>query len=176
MTFYGAEVMAIWRPGVKAQEMLCIIKQLLNQILAFNPDACIIHLGHNDVRYHQTKNTEPEFYTSVLLTIKEIGTQIQALVPSVRIYYSEPFPRTTSWDLNNEEAVSYNRIARRMSRIARNSHSMMSLRVNHLWLNVTQAIADETYYDNGGLHLNQSGKWIVANKWVMTCNQTLPPI
>ena len=130
----------------------------------------MIHLGHNDMQYHLTKNTKPTPPAEALTEIHAFLMAMGMLFPDAKVFFSGMFPRVSSWRLSIDEAKAYNRMAMRVGRDA--SHRGMRLIVTrNLWQGMASARAERRFYKADGLHLNFRGQREVAKKWLERCRE-----
>ena len=136
-----------------------------------------LHCGHNDVSFHKRKNPSPSENTESVLECLSLAIAVCMFLPNTRVVMSILFPRVCTVDYSFEKAVSYNRLALRMSRslhvflkhpqLSLDYKSRMSVSfVKDLWVSIRNAIGDRMYFNPDGLHLCLDGKAKVAVQWM----------
>ena len=46
------ELMGVWRPGARISGVIELLIQRMHEIIDFDPDFVVMHLGHNDLTPH----------------------------------------------------------------------------------------------------------------------------
>jgi hypothetical protein len=147
-------------------------REELQHIIHFNPDLILMHMGHNDVVYHSEHNTSPLFITAAFHQQMELAYEITMNFPEAKLVISSMLPKTAGSGVTEKEARPYNRIAKRFGQmLVKESYSgeppYFSTSMNKtIWASISQAVANTSLFDLGGLHLNQTGKRILAQGWL----------
>ena len=153
--------LCIWRSGWKIKELHDLVLTLATIVQSFGPDHVIIHVGHNDVCMHETKNPKPIGSPDAVNLVEAFIRDVELMLPKAVVHYSVPFPRKAGQWLSAERALKYNKLAARMGREARH-RGLQVLFAFELWASVMGARADPQYLDVDGLHLTPGGKRRVA--------------
>ena len=152
--------------GKSTVEIIGKIRLETRNIISFNPDTLILHMGHNDIFEHEVKNPNPTRNTVAMEQIFDFYKDLKTALPNTRIMYSCMFPRIKVEPYSEKQITQYNHVALRMGRKAQ-QYDIKTIFVRELWINITQAQAAGRYLQcNDGLHLRTSGKEIVAGKWL----------
>ena len=109
-------VMSIWRSGGKIVDLQTDLQMQHRQVRRFRPEAVVIHLGHNNVCYHPTKNIRPTHSVAAIDQIETLIDNVKFLIPEAREYVSELFPRAPGYGMSEEAAVCYNKLVWRIGR------------------------------------------------------------
>lgn len=130
----------------------------------YDPRVILCHIGCNQTAYHPTKNVIIPYAQDVAEELKDLNDHLQNLFPEAIIFMSSLFPRIPSWSFTERQTIGYNQKAHRMGRY------MEKLGLNicftsKLWISKSKCLANPIYYKNDGLHLNDSGKMVVADTW-----------
>ena len=139
-------------------------------INAFRPQLAIIHMGHNDLAWHPTKNEIPAVSRDVSRTTLNLANSISTNHPPVRITISAVYPRTYKHDsiLNRAQVRKYNGLAKRhgqrlTTRAEEAGHK--ALYTKALWKKISIALEESKYFCRDGLHLNSAGTYAIAHEW-----------
>jgi lysophospholipase L1-like esterase len=143
----------------------------LQAVTNFRPDLVVIHLGHNDISWHATKNPRPIVSRDASALTIGLANEIKANHPNVNVIISSVFPRTfAAKSLLSKAAVhKYNETAKRHgqrlhTRASEAGH--VCLYTKALWSKISAAIENPSYYLLDGLHLNPSGNIAIAKEWL----------
>jgi lysophospholipase L1-like esterase len=152
----------------------------LQAITHFNPTNVIIHAGHNDIVFHHSSNRHPRNPRLVTHQIIQLINELSLNHPNIKPAISSIYPRTFTYRsyLAEEEVASYNQKAKRhgshLKSTTRNTNITYLLN-NCLWHRVSKAEENTDSFDNGGLHLTDVAKELVAREWLTIISQTNPP-
>jgi hypothetical protein len=144
----------------------------LQEVINFDPQLVIMHMGHNDIVPHRIHNPRPLFVTAAFHQMMELAHEVSVNFPRAQMIISAMLPRGDGNGFTIEDARKYNRIARRFGQmLVKESYSdhppiFMPVLNSNLWANVSQGVAERAMFDHGGLHLNTDGKSILANEWL----------
>jgi len=141
----------------------------LAELIAYDPDAIVLHSGHNDVAYHGRFNREPIGIVELLPELLDFRGYLQVNHPRAIIYLSSLFPRTQADNFSVEQMGIYNRMAKRYMesvRSASNSGNFRRLLNRVLWKSIKKCEVNPEYFDGGGLHLNVTGQEAVCVAWI----------
>jgi lysophospholipase L1-like esterase len=143
----------------------------IQAITNFRPDIAILHLGHNDISWHATKNPRPIVSRDASALTIALANEIKANHPNVQVIISCVFPRTyKAKSLLNKAAVhKYNETAKRHgqrlhTRASEAGHGCLYTKA--LWSKISAAIENPAFYLLDGLHLNPSGNVAIAREWL----------
>jgi hypothetical protein len=151
-------------------------REELQDIVHYNPDMILMHMGHNDVVYHPEHNTSLLFITAAFHQQMELAYEISMNFPEAKLVISSMLPRGAGNGVTEEEARRYNRIAKRFGQmLVKESYSgeppyfVTSLNRN-IWESLSQAEANRSLFDFGRSHLTQAGKGVLARGWLEVMN------
>jgi lysophospholipase L1-like esterase len=139
--------------------------------LAFDPTTTIIHVGHNNLAYHPTKNPHPFLSRRTATDTINLATQIQNFLPHSVITLSAVLPRSPKErsSMNETATKQYNKVAKKHGQRIRTEarragyHHLIN---SCMWRCISQAIEEESLYRSDGLHLNTTGKSILTQSWI----------
>jgi hypothetical protein len=146
-------------------------------IVQYDPSVIIMHMGHNDVVFHPDYNTSPLFITAAFHLQMELASEISTNFPAAKLIISSMLPRTDGGGVLEEEALSYNRVAKRFGQmLVKASYSgeapyFVPAMNRGIWRSLSSAQANASLFDVGGLHLETIGKGVLAKGWVEMINQ-----
>jgi lysophospholipase L1-like esterase len=135
----------------------------------FNPEAMILHIGHNDLWYHPFYNTHPQNVKDFSPFVQSFVTLLRDHHPSAQIIYSSVYPRSVGPHLDETEKRSYNKLPQRYGVLTQSTckRKGISFILNGtLWSSVRQGKEISEYFLADGLHLNTLGKKVVAVGWI----------
>jgi lysophospholipase L1-like esterase len=139
-------------------------------ITNFRPDHAIIHMGHNDLAWHPSKNKRPAISRDVSRRTIALANEILLNHPNIMITISTVFPRSYKRDsvLNKIQVVKFNTTAKRhgqrlTTRAREAGH--MALYTKALWKKISIALEEPTFFRLDGLHLNEAGTNMIAMEW-----------
>jgi hypothetical protein len=157
--------------GSSPQSIINHYRINLQAITQFNPTNVIIHTGHNDIVFHHSLNRHPRNPRLVTHQIIQLVNELLLNHPNIKPAISSIYPRTFTYRsyLSEEEVLSYNQKAKRhgshLKSITQNTNITCLLN-NCLWHRVSKAEENTTRFDNGGLHLTDVAKEVVAREWL----------
>jgi lysophospholipase L1-like esterase len=135
----------------------------------FNPEAIILHIGHNNLWYHPLHNIHPQNIKDFFPFVLSFLALLRGHHPSAKIIYSSIFPRSVGPHLDKSQRGSYNRLAARYGALTQSTcrREEIAFVLNRvLWSSVRKGIEHRQYFLYDGLHLNTLGKKAVAEGWV----------
>jgi lysophospholipase L1-like esterase len=141
----------------------------LSEVRQFNPEAVILHVGHNNFSYHSYHNPDPDHVKEFFPSILEFVALLQGNHPRAKVVYSSVFPRSTGPRLTDGERHSYNKVASRYGCLTQSTCKKEGINFvlnGALWLSVRKAKENPTFFMEDGLHLLSSGQKIVARDWI----------
>ena len=101
----------------------------------FRPDVLIIHVGHNNVAHHNTKNPHPDWAKNIGFELSFLVKLAQNLLPMTKIYVSCPFPRIPAKYFITSKCDSYNKLVRRFNQFLKSDKlNILSVYVRGLWI------------------------------------------
>ena len=122
--------------------------------------------------YHHEHNQHPLFITAAFHIQLEVAQEVSVNFPKARVVLSIMLPRVQGDDYSYEDAVRYNKIARRYGQMLMKEsysglepHYVPSLN-RPIWDTISQAEGKQSLFDGGGLHLNREGKAVLAREWL----------
>ena len=157
------------RVSGQTQEVRDRYIERLPEVRQFNPEAVILHVGHNNLSYHSYYNPDPDHVKEFFPSILEFVALLQGNHPSAIVIYSSVFPRSTGPRLTDGERHSYNKVASRYGCLTQSTCRQNGINFvlnGALWRSVRQAKENPTYFLEDGLHLRNSGQEIVARDWM----------
>ena len=170
---HRVQVKGIWKSGGKVLEMIEIVKKRMGEILRFDPDCIIIHLGHNDISYHYKFNPRPRKVKLVVEDLHVFYLALSFMMPNAKVVVSCPFPRVSSEEsgYTAKMAKGYNGEAVRASeRLGSKKRDISTCFVKSLWKRVKKDEGNSIYFQPcDGLHLLPAGKIVVAREWLRAC-------
>lgn len=178
-----------WIGGGKIKRVRRKIEDEMSRISRFEPQICLVHLGHNNIAKHATKNPDPIWPKKSIDALWDLGLMLKQNFATSQVILSAPWPRIPSRHYDLEYVTRYNGIADHMlsymrsksrKSIASSNIDIKVLSTPELWISARQKIGDDQYYDSyDGLHLNEVGKAMIARKWLQAAQSpediTLPP-
>jgi lysophospholipase L1-like esterase len=138
-------------------------------ITHFRPDVIVLHAGHNDLMAHPVHNKSPTFIKQYFPHLLAFVALVRGHFPTSNFYLSGLFPRKSSRRMTSDEALKYNKLARRFNEMVRSASKSIGFRrlLNcFLWGSVRQAIVDPQFLDEDGLHLNAVGRKALCVDWL----------
>ena len=161
--------------GSRMNDIIFKYMQKLPDINLFNPDSVIVHLGHNDIVKHPSKNPIPTLTTVVAHRTIAFCVQIQNNHPNATIHISATFPRTFTHHstLTQYQVRSYNKKMKRQGQRLRTLASIANFHClinNIMWRRISAAIEDHTLFSIDGLHLDTGGRTAVVTEWLPQIN------
>lgn len=175
---YGTsiEVYECWHSGWTISEIRDKVEREISSIKTYSPRVCIAHLSHNDLARHHIKNVTPIWPKETISKLWDLALYLQYSLRDSVVIMSVPWPRVSS-KYNSEAFVAeYNGTANQMlghmrtkarRTIERNGFELRVLSTPELWLSSSQLLGAREYFEvKDGLHLNATGKVIIARKWV----------
>jgi hypothetical protein len=169
------KVFIIYKGG-SIEEITSIYNQKLLPAQSFNPEAIVIHAGHNDMTFHPSKNDLPMISRDFLPLILDFANEVQANHPHARIFLSSLIPRkdTSSSSLSSELKLKYNKLAvrygKRLEAAVLNMPFVVILNTI-MWKRVYKFEEKGELLDSGGLHLNFSGQLVLVKCWLDSLKQ-----
>ena len=161
-------VLGMWISGAKMHGIEWLIGRRLPEIIDFSPDVVFLHLGHNDLSYHVKHNPQPMKCPDAAVELHAIVIALKEFLPQACIIVSCPFPRVSSGDYTQEQALSYNRVAKRFcDRIG--ERKLNSCFCKDLWFRIKTTEGNPVYFKEDGLHLLPIGKRAVVRTWLRAC-------
>jgi hypothetical protein len=145
-------------------------REQLQEIVVFDPEVIVMHMGHNDLVAHWYHNTQPQFITAVFHTLMELKDEIHFNFPTATIFISSLLPIVSLWEFDEERTWRYNRIACRFgqmvfSRSKNEGSYYLPLQNREMWGRITQLEASSNCYDDEGLHMNALGRRVIVFGW-----------
>jgi len=144
----------------------------LQWIHEFDPEYVLSHMGHNDIVFHPEHNQHPLFITAAFHLQLEMAQEVSVNLPGAQIILSSMLPRVQGYDYTSEDAVRYNKIARRFAQmLTKESYSGLEPHYTPtlnrpFWDTISSAEGKQSYFDDGGLHLRHEGKLRLAREWM----------
>ena len=144
----------------------------LQWITEFDPEFVLSHMGHNDIVYHHEHNQHPLFITAAFHIQLEVAQEVSVNFPGAQIVLSSMLPRVQGYDYSCEDAIRYNKIARRYGQmLVKESYSGLEPHYvptlnRPFWDTISSAEGKQSFFNDGGLHLNHEGKLILAREWM----------
>ena len=89
----SVHVKVIWRAGGKIADLRCDLRSRIHELRRFQPEEIVVHLGHNNVCYHPTKNPTPDTSLKTEDQIELMFDFLRYTWPLARQHFSAPFPR-----------------------------------------------------------------------------------
>jgi hypothetical protein len=147
-----------------------VYRERLQEIVAFEPDVVVLHMGHNDLVVHHYHNTQPLFITAVYHMLMELKDEVRFNFPNASIFISSLLPRGSSDYFSEDQTWRYNRIARRFGQMVvagsnRDDSGYLPMKNRSLWGRITQLESYRIRFDSGGLHLNPFGRIAIVTGW-----------
>ena len=106
--------------------------QRLSEIRQFEPEAIVLHVGHNDISHHAYYNPDPKHVKDFFPAILEFVGLLQGNHPSARVFYSSVFPRSTGPNMNDKNRHSYNKLASRFGALTQSTCMREGISLNIL--------------------------------------------
>jgi hypothetical protein len=152
-------------------DIMTAYRSKFGNITTFDPEYCLLHMGHNELAYHPAHNVSPRQSRDVIRRTMAVAREIQTDFPTARIITSATFPRTTAYysHLNPKEIRIYNKTAKRHGQRIRAASSPLNYESsmnNPLWKHISKYEEDPKYYRTDGLHLNPVGMLTIAKCWM----------
>ena len=156
--------------GSNNQAVTHLYRSKTTAVQTYDPDLCIIHMGHNSLAYHSSKNPSPTTSRLATADTLNLATVLITDLPETRVAISTVLPRTpTPASLLNEDMIRmYNRVAKRHGQRLRTEATRLNFRVsllNPFWRSISRAEADPSFYSPDGLHLNDLGMRTLVQTW-----------
>jgi lysophospholipase L1-like esterase len=150
----------------------------LHLIQAFNPDAIVIHAGHNDMARHPFYNPRPRISRDVTTDLIQLAQEIHGHFPHAKIVLSSILPRkiTPASSLNPELTAKYNKLAVRHGlrlRTAATAHGFTTNLNMFMWAHVYKYEANTQFICSDGVHLTSEGTKELARSWIISAYPTL---
>jgi lysophospholipase L1-like esterase len=122
----------------------------LQAIINFRPDHAVIHLGHNDLAWHPTKNKRPAISRDVSRRTIALANETMTNHPTITITISTVFPRSFKRDsiLTKAQVSKFNATAKRhgqrlTTRAREAGHT--ALYTKALWKKISIALEEPIY-------------------------------
>ena len=163
-------VRTVMVPG-KISEIRGQYREELQELVLFNPEVIVLHMGHNDLVAHWSHNTQPLFITAVFHMLMELKDEVHFNFPEATIFVSSTLPRVPDdYSFDGDRALRYNRIARRFGQMVCSGSKRIpsyyhNLQNRGLWGRITQLAPNLMRFDAGGLHLSAFGKIALVSGW-----------
>ena len=157
------------RVGRVAPEVYKAYEDLVPDIRKFRPEACVLHVGHNDLTYHSRFNPNPMDMMSFLKYVLGFIDRIQSDLPPCRIHYSSIFPRTVGYKMGKVAKETYNAMAVEYSREVTElfQRRRMPYIINDsLWFSMPEGREHPVFFQTDGLHLSALGREFVIREWM----------
>ena len=166
--FSDIKPFVLYYPGAKVERIKRMTISNQGRLRRFRPDILIIHVGHNNVAYHTSKNPHPDWAKNIGYEMSYLVNLAQNLLPSTKIYVSCPFPRIPAKNFSSPRCDSYNKLVRRYNRFLKAEQlNIISLYVRGLWISPKILKGKiEMFSEKDGLHLSDLGKKTVAEEWI----------
>jgi hypothetical protein len=151
-----------------------LYRERLEEIVNFDPDTVVMHVGHNDISRHSVHNNNPLFITAAFHLVMELGLEIKMNFPSAGLIVSSLLPRKAGNFYSASDALKYNKIAKRFGQMVTREAGIDSVTSpefvpslnRSVWGRISKAEARENLLDFGGLHLNSKGKVVLVQEWL----------
>jgi lysophospholipase L1-like esterase len=145
----------------------------MTSIRLFNPIIIILHLGHNDMAFHPSKNIRPRISREVTKDILAFATKMKSDIPTARIFISSILPRksTRYSHLSSDQTTRYNKLAVRHGLRLRKLATAIGLEVllnTIMWKRIYKEEPKVELIDEDGLHLNEDGQKVLVGDWLST--------
>jgi lysophospholipase L1-like esterase len=143
--------------------------QWLAEIRQFGPHRILLHVGHNDLNFHPYHNQDPQHVKELFPFILSFISLLKTNHPMASVWYSSVFPRSTGSRMNEDQKVSYNKLASRFGVLTQSTcrRERIDFTLNGvLWLSVSKAKENPDFFLEDGLHLSVSGQEVVARDWM----------
>ena len=148
-------------------------RDLLQKIIKFDPSHVLLHLGHNELARHPTKNTVPSISRDIATETLSFAREISTNFPSATICISAIFPRTFTRRsyLSNKEVTKFNKdVDRHALRIRKQAteEGFLCAMNNPIWRRISKSEEDPNFFMIDGFHLDPSAKRIIAKNWLIS--------
>jgi hypothetical protein len=169
----------------KVEAMMLRYTDRLDEILHFNPDHIIVHIGHNELAYDDLMNPVPKDSTQTTdITLRTI-TILRTNHPSAKIIVSAVFPRsfTHHSHMTYLDLCHYNDTAKRHGKRVRSRMDELGIRVElnmPMWSCITKRQENPSRFLKDGLHLTSAAKAVITEVWIINIlnelGHIIPPI
>jgi hypothetical protein len=141
----------------------------LTELKDFEPEAIVLHVGHNDLVHHHFHNPHPMQMQDFFPFAMKFVDYLQDHFPSCRVVYSSLFPRTLGPYMGQSLKIEYNKMAAKYGEMVESACTNQGKRFTlnkTLWYSFSDGIEHPVYFKPDGLHLNHIGKEVVVVEWM----------
>jgi lysophospholipase L1-like esterase len=158
--------------GRRTAEVIQMYRDELFEIVCFDPEVIVIHLGHNDMAEHRIHNVRPPHPLAVTAQLIGFAGEVATNFPSAKFLLSATLPRchTETANLPLTKIMTYNKSCKRLGQGLRHDATPHGIQVglnNRFWAKISKALQQTKYYLPDGLHLNPEGKRALAKSWLI---------
>ena len=158
--------------GRRSDEVIRMYRDDLYEIVCFDPEVCVIHLGHNDMAEHRIHNVRPPHPLAVTAQLVGFAREVAINFPSAKFLLSSTLPRchTETANLSPAKILTYNKSCKRLGQGLRHDAAIHGIKVglnNRFWAKISKALQETKLYLPDGLHLNPEGKLALAKSWLI---------
>jgi hypothetical protein len=133
----------------------------LQKIIDFDPTYILLHLGHNELARHPTKNTVPSISRDIATQTLSFAREISTNFPNATLCISAIFPLTYTRRsyLSNPEVSKFNKDVDRHALRIRKQATEAGFRCamnNPIWRRISKSEEDPNFFMPDGFHLDPS--------------------
>jgi lysophospholipase L1-like esterase len=138
-------------------------------VTRFEPEAIILHIGHNDLVSHPRHNPRPQSLESFFPQVMHFAELLRVNHPRSRVVVSSLLPRTLGPFMDERRMREYNSLALEFGDKLEAACRLMRViftRNGVLWSSVEEERAHPVYFMGDGLHLSLLGREAVGRMWM----------
>jgi hypothetical protein len=157
--------------GRPTQELRELYHETICELLEYAPDLVYLHSGHNDISYHPVHNRSPQQPLACLERILSFLDLLADKHPYSGIYFSTIFPRAVGPGFDAQRKDDYNRMAADLQGVLSTVFDTEGRKYclnSGLGRDLEAGEEMTNMFNEGGLHLNETGKRSVVRGWVQT--------
>jgi lysophospholipase L1-like esterase len=158
--------------GRSSAGVMSMYRDELFDVVTFDPEVCVTHLGHNDMAEHRILNVRPPHPLAVTALLVGFAREVAVNFPSAKLLLSSTLPRshTPTANLTLDKILTYNKSCKRLGQGLRHDAAIHGIQVglnNCFWAKISKALQETKLYLPDGLHLNPDGKLALTKSWLI---------
>ena len=158
--------------GQQSAEIIITYRAELQHIINYDPEVCVLHMGHNDMATHTFLNPTPPHPLAVTAQLIGFASEVKINFPLSKFLLSSTLPRhhTHASNLSLPKVLVYNKSCKWLGQGLRHDAAPHKIQVglnNIFWSKISKAIEAPEYYLLDGLHLNPAGKQALTRSWLV---------
>jgi lysophospholipase L1-like esterase len=155
--------------GSSSQNIWKKFREETRRIREFGPHVFFVHLGHNDLVWHERHNQCPKHPLEIFSLVKGYHKRLNEEYPDTRIIISNMFPRTVGPGMSPGRKERYNLMVFEYGQMMKDQLRPAGIEYvlnRGLWFLPSQGREHPMFFREDGLHLSKIGKDFVANGWL----------